>query len=175
MWIFFSLDNMLWMGAALLVGLIALWGFPQRHWFIKVAWVSFFIYGVMLLKFTWGPLDTIGGETPLLWVFFPDRPDLNLLITHWILNFLLFFPLGVYAVVTFNLHQRRTVYWILLVIGSPFVIEGVQFILGWLIPHYSLHVFAWDDLWWNSLGVLFGFFFAIAGIRLTRLPTGVSL
>lgn len=175
MWIFFSLENVLWMVGALLIGFIAQWCRPQSHWFRRLAWISFYVYLIMLLKFTWGPLNTIGNETPLLWVFFPDNPELNYLVTHWILNFLLFFPLGVYAVVTFNIHYRRAYYWIGLVIGSPFIIEGVQFVLGWMIPNYNLHVFAWDDIWWNSLGTLFGFFFAIAGIRLSRLPTGVTL
>lgn len=175
MFIFFSLENVMWILLSTALGVALALRFPQRHIFLQLSLIASIVYLIMLLKVTLGPLGTIGNEPPLLWIFFPDQPELNYMITHWILNFVLFFPLGVFMVINFNWHYRRTYYWILGLAGAPLLIEGTQEVLGLILPSYALHVFAWDDIVWNSLGGLFGFFLAIAFVRLSRLPTGVRL
>lgn len=172
--VFFSLENLVTLIIGSVLGIFVILRYPQRTIFKGLSLLGFVVYVVMLIKVVFGPLGTTNDD-PIIWFNIFSSAETNALVTHWFLNLLLTFPLGVFYIITFNLHHIKPITIIAVIVTVPFAIESIQLILSILIPSYSLHQFAFDDILLNSIGSILGFYLTNVIVKVFKISTGVTL
>lgn len=172
--IFVSIENIITVIIGSIVGGLLLYKYPQQTVIQNVILFSFTVYVIGLLKVTLGPIGTTTDD-PLIWFHFFTDDSLNAMVTHWILNTLLFVPLGGFLILAMNVNSWSIYQKVFVFATIPFIIESLQFLISIIFPLYSLHQFALDDVLWNGVGTVIGYLSALFAVKLLRIPIGVKL